>query len=232
MTGEDLALLRRCRLFREMDERTLSLLLTRFPCRLRGFSPGELIHSRGEAYLSLLVLLRGSVSAEMHDPAGKALHVETIQAPEAIASGILFAPENRLPVSIYAAQAVRLAALSRSAVLECCQRDRGFLEALLQDMGGRAAFLAEKLWLSRFSSLRQKLASYLLERCDRAAADAVVLSATRQELADVFGAARPSVSRVFGELEGRRLISRHGRRIDILDRPALEALRDEDPRPD
>jgi len=228
VNADDLARLRRCRLFRDVDQRLLGELLSRFACRIRSYPAGRLIHTRGEPYRNLLVLLEGSLSAEMHDLAGRTLHVETIAAPQAVASAVLFAPENLLPVSIRAARDVRLLSLPAEAVLALCERDSGFLLALLRDMGRRATFLAEKLRLTQFSTLRQKLASYLLERSRRAGTDRFDLTATRQELADVFGAARPSVSRVFGELAREGLLRLEGRRVEILDQPALSRLAADD----
>jgi CRP-like cAMP-binding protein len=204
-----------------MDEELLTELSTRFPCRQLRYAAGQVVQTRGEPYRSLLVLLEGSVAAEMSDPEGHTLHVETIAAPEAIASAILFAPHNLLPVTVRAQRRVRLIAVPADAVMFCCGRDPEILRTLLRDMGRRAWFLAEKLRLTQFSTLRQKLASYLVERSRQIGNRRFALSATRQDLADLFGAARPSVSRVFAELVREGLVSQEGGQVELLDSDAL-----------
>jgi CRP-like cAMP-binding protein len=222
MDPETLLHLQRCRLFRELTPAELRALLERVSHRFLDAPQGSLVLGRGAPYDALHVLLRGSVSAEMEDQHGRVLKVETIAAPHILASGILFAPEARLPVSLRALSRVRLFVLPRAGLLACCQLHPRVLEALLRDMGSRTAFLAEKLRLTQFGSIRQKLASYLLERAGRD--DRVTLSASRQALAEIFGVARPSLSRVFGELARRGWIRRQGPRSLQLDRSALERV--------
>jgi len=220
MDGETLAQLRRTRLFRGVAAPELSALLQKVNHRLLERPRGSLVLCRGDTYSCLHLLLQGTVSAEMEDQNGRVLKIESIAAPGVLASAILFAPEPRLPVNLRALNPVRLFVLPKAGLLLCCQRQASVLEALLLDMGGRAAFLAEKLRLTQFSSIRQKLASYLLERSD--AQGRVRLALGRQALAEVFGVARPSLSRVFGEFARRGWVREQDGRALRVDRGALE----------
>jgi len=219
MDRETLAALRRCILFRAMEPAELAALLDKLSYKVLERAAGSLILVRGAPYRSLHVVLQGAVTAEMEDQHGRVLKVETIAAPSLLASGILFAPEARLPVTLRAATRVRLFVLSKVGLLSGCRRQPCLLEGLLQDMGGRISFLAEKLRMTQFTSIRQKLASYLLER---AGPDGrLSLRLGRQALAEIFGVARPSLSRVFGELSRRGWIREQGRGSLLLDRAAL-----------
>jgi len=85
------------------------------------------------------------------------------------------------------------------------------LDGLLADMGDRLQFLAQRLRMSQFGSIRQKLALYLIDHSPADRRSPVRIPNTRQELADIFGVARPSVSRVISELEQEGVIETHGR---------------------
>ncbi len=98
------------------------------------------------------------------------------------------------------------------------------MAALLSDVGGRVAFLAEKLRLTQFSTLRQKIAGYLVERASALKTDLVSLPTTQKSLAELFGVARPSLGRVIHELETDGIIARESRRIRIVDLERLRSL--------
>ncbi len=238
MESRDLALLASAPLFSSIDVRELSLALTSLPHRIQSFDAGAVLLFAGSAYTELLVLLEGEVGAEMTNDEGKSFLVETIAAPGAVATAVLFAPGAILPVTVVARKAGRLVAIPRSSLLSLCTRFLPLLEALLSDMGGRLASLAEKLRAIQFASLRERLADWILRRLGLARASGaqaggqglgaistIHLEASKERLASLFGVARPSLSRELGELERRGLIRVQGRSIEILDEPGLRSLR-------
>ena len=77
----------------------------------------------------------------------------------------------------------------------------------------------------------QRLAAYLLDLSDRKdGSDAVELDMTKGHLAGLLGTAQETLSRILKKLPEAGYITVKGRRIDILDRAALEALADGDER--
>jgi Mn-dependent DtxR family transcriptional regulator len=50
------------------------------------------------------------------------------------------------------------------------------------------------------------------------------LEETQQELADIFGVARPSLARTFKEMENEGLINIERKKITLLDEPKLKRL--------
>ena len=197
------------------------------PSSNRGASPfdaGSLIRSRGEPCDKLLVLLAGKVSGEFQDYNGRVLRVETISAPETVASAFLFAPEPVFPVNIIAIDEVRICSIDRSALFAAAATSQALTKALLEDVAARAAFLAEKLRFTQFTTLRQKVAGYLLERLQDSATGRITFSINQKVIAELFGVARPSLGRVLHDLEQSGLIAREHRAIIIRDRSALTEL--------
>lgn len=224
MTSEDFLHLSQCKLFRGLIDRQLHDALRQVKLSIESYSPGALIRSRGDCCDALLILLAGKVSGQFQEYDGRVLRVETIAAPEMIASAFLFAPEPRFPVNILAVDRVRMCLIPRESVITLAQSSRQIMSSLLEDMASRTAFLAEKLRLTEFATLRQKVAGYLLERSDNGARGVITLPMNQTTLAELFGVARPSLGRVLHELEQSGVIARERRSIRILDSGALTGL--------
>ncbi len=193
----------------------------------RTHTAGTTIVERGTAMEALMLLVSGRARAEIVTGEGQTLVVENFRGPEAIATALLFAPRPHFPVSVVAETDCTVQWLARETLLALAQRVRPVLEALLLDAGRRTAFLAARLRLVQFASLRQRIAVYLIEAGTRRADDGgeyVHLTHSRQELADMFGVARPSLSRELGHMDDEGLIRIDGPAIRIVDRAAVEAL--------
>ncbi len=223
MDDRDIALLAASPLFAGADLLELGSYLRPAPVSVRSYPAGNVILLAGSAYEELRVILAGEASAEMADGEGRAVVVETLKAPDAVATAVLFAPERRLPVTVTARSEARLASIPRGVLLGAAARFPSVLEALLLDMGSRLAFLAAKYRSASFATLGERLADWLLERAERDGSGllSVTLPETKERLAAALGVARPSLSRELSRMEDRGLLKVRGRRIEILDERCL-----------
>jgi CRP-like cAMP-binding protein len=94
----------------------------------------------------------------------------------------------------------------------------------------RAAFGQARL-LGLSNSAAAKFARFLLEACERGGAgagpcDQIKLSLTHEEIGQLIGASRETVTRLFGEFKTGALIHVSGATLRVRDRAALEALAD------
>lgn len=224
MNDRDLGLLQRCPLFRSTKEAQLRAQLERVPYGLSEHEADTLVRSQGERYDELLILLTGQVAGEFRTHDGRLMRVETLAAPEALASAFLFSPQARLPVDMVAVTDVRLFRIGREALLSVASACPEVLEPLLRDIAHRTEFLAAKLRMVQFDTLRERVAHYLLELMRSQNRPTVELPVAKKELADILGAARQSVFRCLGELEEQGLIVQHGRSVHILDPESLRSL--------
>jgi len=227
MDREAVAVLSGSALFRGIPPEELARDFLRHGGSRRRVPEGRLLGAAGDPYERLILLLAGSLLATLDDERGRSLLVAELKAPEAVAPGILFAPDPRLPVSLSAKDSCDILLVSRGVVLELCRRRERFLSNLLGLLGSRIQGLAAALRAARWSPLRARLAAYLLEQADRHTASprgVVRLSHTREEIARLVGAERPSVSRSLSALARDGFIACRGREVTILDRPRLERL--------
>jgi CRP-like cAMP-binding protein len=224
VNDRDFALLRRCPLFRSTSEARLRAQLERLPHGVSDYEADALIRSQGDRYDELLILLEGKVAGEFRTHDGRLLRVETLAAPETLASAFLFSPQARLPVEMVAVTPVRLFRIGREALLSLASACPEVLEKLLRDIAHRTEFLATKLRMVQFETLRERVAHYLLDLMRSQNRPTVELPVAKKELADILGSARQSVFRCLGELEEQGLIAQHGRSMHILDPDGLREL--------
>ncbi len=221
MNQNDLAVILTCPLFQGLDTPGLLLDLQSLSYRMTTYDAGQAVLFRNDPFNELLIIVDGFVEAYQEDSDGHQLIVETLNTPEAVATPMLFTPDPRIPVSLTAGNPCKIYAISRSSLLRLCGRYPKLLENLLNDMGIRAAFLANKLRFQTFTSIKQKLAVFLREQLDQGKSEITV---NKEHLSELFGVNRPSLSRVCRELSDQGIIRLDGRRLLILDSDAVTTL--------
>ncbi len=224
MNREKAAVISGCPLFREITIDEIVEIFETVPYIIKSYAKGSFIMIRGDEYDSLRILLKGEISAEIQDFNGKTINIENLKAPDALASGVLFADDNTLPVTLVAQSDIRLISISRQSVISIAQKNSHFLLNYFKDSGNKVVFLAEKLRLFKFKSLRQKFAGYILSLSGKQNSDTVKLPYTREKLAELFGVARPSLSRICSELSDEGIIELEGKTIKILDIEEIRSI--------
>ncbi|MFP3959994.1 MAG: Crp/Fnr family transcriptional regulator [Spirochaetaceae bacterium] len=217
MDDRDFALLHRCPLFRSTPEKPLRREIERVRHGFANYEADRIVRRQGDEYDELLVLLRGQVAGEFRSLDGRVMRVETLAAPEALASAFLFSPQKRLPVDVVAVTRVRLFRIEREALLSVAGACPSVLEKLLEDISHRTEFLATKLRMMQFETLSERLAHYLLHQMAAQGSASIALPVAKKELANILGAARQSVFRCLGELEEEGILRHEGRTIHVVD---------------
>ncbi len=225
MELRDIARLASCPIFSGVDPGDLARSLATIPHSIRRFDENSIILLSGCKYSALYVLIEGEAWAEMTSDDGKVVRVESFRAGESLAAAILFTKGQILPVSVEAQKACRFVIIPREGLLALCMKHKAILEALLGEMGDRLSTLTDRLKAAQFISLREKLADWLLRRMELSGSPILRLEATRERMAELFGVARPSLSRELGALRQLGVLDFSGREIRITDARALRKLR-------
>lgn len=227
-TRESIRHLSRCRLFSHMGTDRLEGLMRRFACRRSHHGRGNYVYLRGDEYSELAILLSGTLKAEMVDTSGHTLTVETLKAAQPIASSVLFADENYMPVDILAETDVEFIRFDKMQIHAIAQDDPVFFQRLLEDMGNRVVFLSRKLWTTHFNSLKKNLAGYLLRQAEGSGSAEFTIARTKKQLADLFGVARQSVNRACTRFAEEGIIEFEGRHFKLLRKAKLVQIVEDD----
>ncbi len=212
-----------CPLFRGLTPAQTLELLQKVSYKMRRYSRDEIVAYGGDECNHLHIVISGSVKGEMADFSGKTIKIEDIEAPRPLALAFLFGRDNRYPVNIVANNDVELLVLTKESVLQLLQINRVFLNNYLNVVSNRAQFLSDKLRFLSFRSLKGKIAHYLLNLSGGRAIE-VVMPQSQEELAEMFGVARPSLARTIREMHNEGLINASARNVQIVNKEALVAL--------
>ena len=96
------------------------------------------------------------------------------------------------------------------------------LNNFLDVVSSRSQFLASKIRFLSFKTIRGKLAHYIIQLSNNNMLRVVNLPNAQQEMAELFGVTRPSLSRAIAELEDEGCIKAERRDITILDYEKLK----------
>jgi len=206
-------------LFKNVQESDIQMLLSGIVFQRKTYAEGSMVVSQGDECNRLLLLVEGTVKGEMISPAGKSLKIEDMQAPYALATAFLFGKSSIFPVNIIAVTEVSFIIIQRQEVIRLFQKSEQILLNYLSIISSRAQFLSEKLRFHSFKSLKAKIAFYLIKEAGKD--NSFRLLQSQNELAELFGVARPSVGRAFLVLQEEGLIDIRYRQVEILDRKRL-----------
>jgi len=216
-------LLAQCPVFRGISEKETELFLEKIHYQIKKFGKDDLVIVAGEPVANLYIIMSGSVKGEMIDYSGKTIKIEDIEAPKPLATAFLFGKENKFPVTVTANNEVKILAIPVSEFLKLLQINQQVLKNFLNIISTRAQFLSRKLHFLRLKTIKEKAAHFLLQQAGDALYS-VEIKNTQQQLADLFGVSRPSLARVFGEMQKEGLIKIDKKTVTLLDKVKLNQL--------
>jgi CRP-like cAMP-binding protein len=210
-------------LFFGLNEKELKTLIENIFYQIKKYNPEEIIAYSGDNCDRLMIVLEGTVKAEMTDFSGKTIKIEDISAPGPLASAFLFGQNNRFPVNISANGQVKILSLPKESVIKLFQTNTIFLTNYLNSISSRTQFLSQKIRFLTFKTIKEKIALYILQLASNNL-NRITISSSHQDLADLFGVTRPSLSRALGDMEKEKLIKIEKKDIIILDRDRLNKM--------
>lgn len=211
--------LSRSTLFRGMADEKISKILGSVVFQRKRYPAEAMLAFRNDACQHLSILLSGSVRGEMYSFNGKTIKVEDIHAPEPFASAFLFGEKQYYPVNVVSNEPCEVLYIPRDGFLRILQQHPQVLNNYMDRVASRAQLLADKLWFIHLRSLREKIAAFALDRCS--ASLECRHNFSQNQMADLFGVTRPSLSRALNALVKEGLIENQRNKIIIKDKNAL-----------
>lgn len=207
-------------LFENLKPNEISKILEQLNIRISNFEKGEVLALQEEPCNRLIILTDGTVKTEIADPSGKIVKIEEISAPSPLAILFLFGEKRCFPVQVTATTNVSAIVIPQKSVLKMLQMNEQILINYLNISSHFASTLTKKLHFMSFRTIRQKLASYMLN-LDKDETNKIAMDRTQHSLAEYFGVSRPSLSRELANMQKDNLIEINKREIILLDRNRL-----------
>ena len=209
-------------LFKGIDKDTLAELLKSIFYSVKRYEKGEMIVFQGDVCDSLHIIYNGKAVGEMFNKSGKSIVIEEMPAPKLLAPAFLFADQNHYPVGVEVIEKCEVMIIPKDELTRLMQKDSKILSNFLGVISSRTVFLSQKLKLHSLSSLKGKIAHFIINQSMER--DYFEMPVTQQELADTFGVARPSLTRALLEMAKDGFIAMENKSIRILNRKRLRDL--------
>jgi CRP/FNR family transcriptional regulator, dissimilatory nitrate respiration regulator len=213
--------LEECLLFNGLNSNEIEQQFLNIPFQLKKYKKEELIAIAETEVKCLFILSQGSVRGEMTDDSGRTIKIEDIEAPNLLAPAFLFGNQNKFPVNIIANKESSIISVQKVDFIKLLQSNGLILTNFLNNISNRAQFLSGKLKFLSFQTIKGKLAHFFIQISKKAGTDVFISPKSQNELAEMFGVARPSLSRAIREMDKEGLIKAEGKNIKILNKKGL-----------
>lgn len=236
MEENDLQIIRQSPLFRSLDEEQVRNVLQEGFSTVRAFGRGERVFSESDRPDKIRILLSGEVTVAKDTPGGKRSVLAVIDRPGDM-FGEIYAFRNLDSYGMYAecTESSRILSLDicvlQIPVREEVGRKQEFRDtrdmetalkissSLLQIFAEKAFQMNRRLRILGGTSIREKVARYLLDRQKGGNRVAVM---SREDLADYLNVTRPSLSREISAMIHDGILAACGHDLVILNQKALE----------
>lgn len=188
-------------LFRGGDKEAIRKIFEESPGRYSTYGKGDIIAMQGYACRSLFLLCNGSVYAKMVSEEGKEFTLDTLSAPDVLASSFIFSSEGIFPVTILASTDCSIWVVGKESIRRIIETDKTVLHNYLTVISDHSMFLSRRLNEFALQTLSSRIVSYIehngpLENL--------------QEAAFILGVARPSLSRAVSQLVSQGTLTKSG----------------------
>ena len=227
--------LRKCPLFEGFSDNEIIDLMHAIRYRVTRLYKGDFLFVAGEDCIHANILIDGEVVAYLEGASDRYIRMSTFHAGNMFAPAFLFAQNRRYPVTVQAMTntkvlrihsadfEVTVQAMTNTKVLRIHSAD---FERLLEldsrltknftvILSNLIAGLTKKVRMLLLS-VRDKIVFFLKEEQRRQQSNTILLSMSRQELADHFGIQKYSLQRALNELQESGAIHVDGKTIEIL----------------
>lgn len=211
-----------CSLFSHFSEYEIEKTLANISYVVNEFHENQIIAFEADPINSLGIVLNGNIGIQKAFPSGRTVNINTISSGGIFGEVIIFSKQNKYPSTIISNSSSTVLFIPSHEILNLCSTDKMFLNKFMALLSNRILMLNKKIKNLSYGTLREKLASFLLEEYSKQENLKITVKLSRQELADQFGVARPSLSRELIKMREENLITFTRNTVAILSLSSLE----------
>lgn len=212
--------LRKIGIFEKLTDKDLEIIRENLSIEEKIFEKGSYIFMQKDLAVDLFYLEKGDIIVEKIDSSGKRYIVQNFKK-DVIFGEVYAYLHEAYDFSAYAKEDSKVYLIKDFKKLFSLNLSEDFLLSFIDLLAKKCMVLSRKNQISTQFTLRQKIANFLLYKEEKGRVD---LKMTREDLADFLSTTRPSLSRELSKMDEEGLIKVQGKKIQILDKRALEDL--------
>ena len=207
--------LKRCPLFRNLEESEIITLMHTVRYRVFRCRKGQIWVSAGSVCQYADIIISGEMVAYVTGPSGNVIRMAAHQSGQLLAPAFLFAADNQYPVTVEATTETSVLRLSLADFDKMMHDDLRLMQNYILLLSNIISQLTKKVRMLSMS-VREKVCLFLMEQSRWQQTNHILLSMSRQELADHFGIQKYSLQRCLNDLKQEGAIRVEGRHIQLL----------------
>ena len=193
-----------------MESKDIIAVLSHLPVSLHTYKKNEAICLQGDSFFTLGILLEGRVQSSKTYLTNDIMVLDTIAAPNVFCEDIICAGCTCMPYSIYAIQDTVLLLIDGHAIFTMTKQSSSYMSQFLMNVirlvGKRSISASTQVDYSRITSLRKRVAIFLLSHYQKTGQTLFSVPLSRYEMANYLSVTRPALSKVLAELKKENII--------------------------
>ncbi len=214
--------LKACPLFSGLSTEEISNLLKENEYLAMSYIKNQFIAVEDEICNSIGIVIEGSIEVKKISASGNSLTITSMKQGNIFGEMMVFADTNRYPSSIISADDTTILFISQQSIIKMCTCNNRFLQNLMKMLSNKLLVLNSKIKYLSYQTIRQKVASYILDIYHKEQKSLLKLNHSRKEMAEFLNIPRPSLSRELENMKKEGLIDYDKAIIKILNLNSLK----------
>lgn len=223
MEDEDIiSKLKKNEFFEEFTSDKIKELISNIRYSIKKYKKGEIIANEEEECNSLGLVLEGIIEIERIYPSGKQIVLKRLSEGNVFGEALIFSRESNYPSTVVAFTECSIFYIKKEEILKLCTMEEKILGNFISSLSNKILMLNSKIKSISFKSVKHKVINFILEEVKEQNSHTIKLNESKEEIAEILGIPRPSLSRELMNLRNMNYIEFNRNTIKILNIHDLE----------
>ena len=222
MNTEYLKQLTKSTLFNNIDSLSIETIINESAGKIISLKKESIIASEGDQCRHLGILLEGKLEVQKIFPSGKIVTIGEIKPNDTFAEAVLYSQQALYPSTIVAIAESSVLLLEKNNLSIAFSHYPALMQNFINLLSNKLLAINGRLRILSLDNIRKKICFLLLEEYRRQGKLTLQLKANREQMSQMLGVQRPSLSRELSALQDEGIIDFDKNNFIILDLEAIE----------
>lgn len=208
-------------LFKGLDQKTISKIIESNPPKITGYKRNDLIYPSQSPDEAVGFVIQGKCEIRtLRADSGKTV-INILSPGDSFGILSVFSDDD-FPTEIYATVNSTVLFFSKEQIIDFANNYSQISTNIITFLAERVNFLNRKIATFSAKSVESKLASFILDECEKQSSDTIIFNA--KKTSEEIGAGRASVYRALSSLQDSGLIVFTNKQIQVINKNDLERI--------